>query len=111
MFFGVIEDVQAIVHKAGPYLNTIVKVVNDPALPQFIARVEAIDALDSGGSPSSSSTANADRSGVGLKNFLMPLDAYIYVRKNPWVPWALGGAFVLLVGGIGYGIGKRRAVR
>jgi hypothetical protein len=44
--------------------------------------------------------------GVGLHRVVPALDAYIYARKNPWVPWLAGGAATLLLVGLGFGIGR-----
>lgn len=108
---AVLSKAAAVVRAVGPYVDTIVRVVNDPALPQFIQRIEIIDSLEPSSPGSTTTAAVNDKSGVGLKHFIKPLDAYIYARKNPWAPWVVGGGIVAVLLGVGYRLGQRRAVR
>lgn len=109
---AVISEIATVLRQIGPYTDTLVRIVNDPALPQFMQRIEAIDALEPSTSTGGPSTpAASDKSGVGLKSFVPLLDAYIFVKKNPFVPWLVGAGFVFLLGGIGYRLGQSRAVR
>jgi len=113
MFFrgalGGITDVVSSLSKLGPYVDTITRVINDPALPAIMQRIDIIDSLEPEGAPTT--PAASDHSGIGLKRVVPALDAYIYVRRNPMVPWLVGGGAVLFVLGVGYRLGKRSAVR
>ncbi len=89
---GMIGDLRVIVDKIGPHMGTVRHVMEDPALGAVIARVETIRSME----PPSSSAGGAPV-GIGLHRLLGPLDAYIWVRRNPWVPWAVGLGAVILV--------------
>ena len=129
-FSGIVEDVSALlakgpaflsqaaalIGKAGPYLSTIQNVVEDPALPQFVERVKTLRAIEEAKvakRPVVPGKPVPKAIGVGLKSFLKPLDAAIYIEKYPWTPWIAGIGAVLVIGGLGFGIGyltvRRRA--
>lgn len=121
-FGGVMEDLQTIVQKAptylnqlvtivnkgAPYLPTIVKVVEDPALPQVVSRIEKLKAADAAASAPSGIPAAAapSKPGVGLSRTLPLWDAAIGYTKYPWAPWAIAAGAVVVLGGIGFGIGR-----
>lgn len=98
----------AILQKAGPYLDTVLEVVQDPALPQLVTKIKTLKAIDAGtrtptapGAPAPAATP-----GVGLNRVLPLWDAAIFYTKYPWAPWAIGAGAVVLLGGIGFGIGR-----
>ena len=91
----------AIIRRVDPYIGTVRRVVDDPAFDAVAGRVQTIINLP--GAPSSSTSKD-----VGLSKIVPILDTYIYVRRNPWVPWVAIGAAVALIGGIGYRMGRRR---
>ncbi len=96
-----------ILSKAGPYLDTVLEIVQDPAMPQLIDRVKTLKAIDAAKSPSAAPGAPAAAtSGVGLKRVLPLWDVAIFYTKYPWAPWAIGAGAVVLLGGIGFGIGR-----
>lgn len=121
-FGGVMEDLQTIVqkaptyltqlvtivNKAAPYLPTIVQAVEDPALPQVIDRVQKLKAADAARSAPSGVPAAAapTKPGVGLSRTLPLWDAAIGYTKYPWAPWAIAGGAIIVLGGIGFGIGR-----
>jgi hypothetical protein len=107
---AVAGQIAGIVRKIWPYLGTVRQIVDDPALPQIIGRIQTINALPSTktGLPGSPLQPAA---GVGLKHLVKPLDMYIYARRNPWAPWAVGAGIVLVIGGLGYRLGQRKAQR
>lgn len=110
-----VSDIQAllskgstILSKAGPYLDTVLEIVQDPALPQLVTKVKLLKAIDAGtrtptapGAPAPAATP-----GVGLNRVLPLWDAAIFYTKYPWAPWAIGAGAILVLGGIGFGIGR-----
>jgi hypothetical protein len=77
----------------GDLPGIISDVLKDPALPEVLSLVQQIVDIEthsSGGSSTSSSP------GVGLRDFVTPLRAYVFVRRNPWVPYAAAvGVFLV----------------
>lgn len=103
-----------IVEQAEPHLPTIVAVVEDPALPQVVQRIQTIRAIEEAAAkkePPPPPGAKPKPVGIGLKRVIPALDAFIFLRKNPWVPWVAGGAGILLLFGIGFGVGRLTARR
>lgn len=108
----IVSDVSAllgkggqILTKAGPYLDTVLEIVQDPALPQLITKVKVLKAVDAGTSaPAVPGTATTP--GVGLKRVLPLWDIAIFYTKYPWAPWVIGAGTVIVLGGIGFGIGR-----
>lgn len=98
----------AILQKAGPYLDTVLEVVQDPALPQLVTKIKALKAIDAGTRTPTAPGAPAPAAapGVGLNRVLPLWDAAIFYTKYPWAPWAIGAGAVVLLGGIGFGIGR-----
>jgi hypothetical protein len=106
-----LDKAKQILTKAGPYLDTVVDVVQDPALPQLVTRIKTLKALQAKAPETSTAPA---KPGVGLDRALPLLDAAIFYTKYPWAPWAIGAGVVVVLGGIGFGIGratKRRRTR
>lgn len=98
---AVAAQLASIIRTLNPYVRTVKSIVADPALPAVVQRIDVIASMES--ASTGSSTA-----GVGLSKAVPVLDAYIYVKRNPWVPWALGIGIVALIGGIGYRMGQRK---
>lgn len=98
----------AILTKAGPYLDTVLEVVQDPALPQLVTKIKTLKAIDAGtrAPTAPGAPAPAPTPGVGLNRVLPLWDAAIFYTKYPWAPWAIGAGAVVLLGGIGFGIGR-----
>lgn len=88
-----IHQVVLIMDQVGPYLGTIQHVLEDPALPAVVQRVEIIRGLEQ------SSSGGAAVKGVGLSKIVKPLDWYIWYRRNvpSWAPYAVGGLAAFLV--------------
>jgi hypothetical protein len=126
-FGGVVEDLQAliskapallqkgaqIIDKAGPHLDTVMAVVQDPALPGLINRVKTLQALQAAKSPPTAPGApTAPSTDTGIKNLFPLLDAAIVVEKSPVLKFAtehpvlVGAGALLLLTGIGFGIGR-----
>lgn len=102
-----------LIEKAGPYLQTVYEILQDPAMPQIMTRVETIKALLAKKSPSAPTPAGTPSTPTDLKLYrAVPyLDSAIYVLKNPWVPWVAGTAAFLVLGGIGFAVGRLTARR
>lgn len=83
-----------VVTQAQGYLPTIQMVLDDPALPAVVQRVNTIRALEVSSAAASGKPASAVK-GIGLQRVIPALDAYIWYRKNPWLPWAALGVGAL----------------
>jgi hypothetical protein len=93
-----LPQVQTIVEKGIGYLPTIVNIVQDPALPQLVQRINTLRRLEqkpaTPGQP-----APAAVPGVGIQKMLAPIDAFIWYREHPKTAIMIGvGATVALVG-------------
>lgn len=108
---GVISGLVKVVKTVGPVLPTINLVLEDPAFPQVIERIKTLHEIEAS-KPSAPSTpgfpAPAPATGIGLNRAVPILDAVIFARRNPWVPWVVGGLLFLIPIGIGYKLGSRR---
>lgn len=113
-----LPTITKVIDKVEPHIPTIMAVAEDPALPQVISRVQVIQQMEEAAAakkapkvPAAPGAAPAKPKtvGVGLHRVVPALDAYIYARKHPWVPWVAGGGLVLLLVGVGFGIGRATA--
>ena len=114
---AVISSVAKVIKTVGPALTTVRTILEDPAFPQVVARINTLHQLEAaqvkpvpvpstGPKPPAPPTPAA---GIGLKRAIPILDAVIYARRNPWAPWAVGAGVLFLIGGIGYQLGRRRS--
>jgi hypothetical protein len=130
-FGGVIEDIQALIAKApallsqantilakaGPHMDTVLKIVEDPALPQLVDRLKTMKAIQDAKPKASGAAPAPTAPGVGLKQVLPIWDAAIYVEKHPVArfvldhPVLVGAGAALVLGGIGFGVGRLTARR
>lgn len=94
----------AILSKAGPYLDTVLEIVQDPALPQLITKVKTLKAITPSSAPAAPGAPTTP--GVGLNRVLPLWDAAIFYTKYPWAPWVIGAGAIVVLGGIGFGIGR-----
>lgn len=95
-----------IVRKAEPYIDDIIDVVEDPALPAIIQRVRIIRNLNKGLSPTGTPLSGNELAEVGLTKYLPVIDTYIWIKQHVWiVPVAIAGV-LLIPGLIGYVIGR-----
>lgn len=111
---AVVGSLVKVVKKVGPVLGTVQIIVDDPAFPQVVTKIrtlheiEAAQAAAKPPSPTPSPTTPPMAPvGIGLHRVLPILDAVIYARRNPWAPWAVGAGLLLLIGGVGYRLGRR----
>lgn len=113
-FGDTVSDIQALLSKAnqiltqaGPYLDTVLQVVQDPAMPQLISRVKTLKSIDAAKSPSTPTAPGTPvKPGVGLARTLPLWDAAIWYTKYPWAPWAIGAGAIVVLGGLGFGVGR-----
>lgn len=86
---------------------TVQQIGRDPAFPQFAERLATIIALAQARQTSSGGAAGASSTpGVGLKYAVPWMDRAAYVMRNPWVLAAVPAAVVLVVGGVGFALGR-----
>lgn len=94
-------------------LNTALKfladIAGDPALPAIVLKIQEILAVEeqidaAKKAPSSSRASRA--AGIGLGKLLPWLDRYRWVRQHRWVMYAAPVGAVLLVGSVGYALGR-----
>ncbi len=64
--------------------TNIAKVVTDPALPEVLSLIMQIKDTIPAAAPGSIVVGPASP-GVGLSRAVVPLEAILYARKNPWV--------------------------
>jgi hypothetical protein len=103
---SVISQAITVINEARDYLPTIQHILEDPDLPGLIQRVEILRSMEPPADPYAPGSGPGP--GIGLHQFLGPFDAYLYVKRYPIIPWLIGGGIVLLIGSIGYALGKRR---
>jgi hypothetical protein len=99
-----VGKVVRIVRKAEPYMDDIVKIVEDPALPGLVQRVRTIRALSGTTSPG---LAGPSVDPSLLSKYMPALDAYIWVKQHKWVVPVAIAAVVLVPGLIGFAIGRK----
>lgn len=111
---SVISGMVRLVRKVGPVLPTVRLVIDDPAFPQVIARIQTLRDIEAAQAtkprpsvPGVPQPPAPPPTGIGLQRALPILDAVIYARRNPWVPWLVGASALLLIGGVGYRLGRR----
>lgn len=106
--YGTVDDALAVIERIRSVLPTVQRIVMDP---YFFDVAKRVDVLYSMQVASAARTTSAGATPSGLKSLIQPLDALIYLRKNPWAFWAGVAGIVAVIGGIGYRMGQRRAPR
>lgn len=107
---GTIDDIIAIFNRVQGALPTIKAIALDPAFPQVVTRVQTLyDLAPTTTMPSSPGSATGYQSKLAV--LIKPLDALIYLRKNPWAFWAGLAGIVVAIGGIGYRMGQQKGAR
>lgn len=101
----IIGQATSVIQQSSQYLPTIQMVLNDPALPGIIQRVDTILAIPTA---PSSTPGTAPTAPVGLQQFYPYLDAYIFWKQNPVLTPLAVAAGVLLIGAVGYKLGKKK---
>lgn len=105
-----VSTIVSILKRINPVLPTVKTVVDDPAFIQVIDRIRILHEIEAS-KPSNPSTPGQGPSsaGIGLDKAVPVLDAVIYARRNPWAPWVFGAGLLLLIGGVGYRLGRSKA--
>lgn len=106
-----VTTIVTIMNKAGPYVGTVQKVVEDPAFPAVMQRIDTLASTPSSGgtmTTTSSSAPAVPTVGVGLVKAVPVLDAVIFVKRNPIVGFLAIGGVLAAIAGVGYHFGKRR---
>lgn len=101
---AVTQNLAAIIRRVNPYIGTVRRVVDDPAFPTLMQRVQTITDMPSSGGGSGGGS-------VGLAKAVPILDGYIFALRNPWAPWLVGLGILAVIGGVGYRMGQRKAAR
>lgn len=109
----VVSQVVGILGKIQPLLPTVKLVLDDPAMPQVVERIKILAAIEAARPKPPGTVVTASMpgagAGVGLHQAILPLDALIYVRRNPWALPVGVAAFLGIFVGLGYMLGKRKA--
>lgn len=103
----VAEQVAGPLHKLAEITKSA---ANDPALPKVIDRLNKIIALHKGPivpTPPTTKLPIKRTAALNLREVLPALDAYIFVKKYPWVLWAGPILATVLVGSIGFIVGRK----
>jgi hypothetical protein len=96
-------------------INTVISavdaagyIVDDPALPQIINSIQELHALEVTSATTSSGRASGSTGhGIGLRNFVMPIKAYVQIKKNPILGYLTIGAILSIPFVLGYLYGKK----
>lgn len=116
-----LQKLQQILTQAGPHLDTILQIAQDPALPQVIDRLKTLQAQEAAKAPVPADGSAPTSTGSGVDKLLPVLDTAIYLNKHPVAQFAFNhpilvsvGAAAALIGagfGVAYGISRWRAKR
>lgn len=116
-----LAKLQQILTQAGPHLDTVLQIAQDPALPQIIERLQTLKAQEDAKAPVSADGSTPTSTGSGIDKLLPVLDTAIYLNKHPAAQFALDhpilvgvGAALVLAGvgaGVMYGVSRWRAKR
>lgn len=88
-------------------INTVVDVAGDPYLTEVLCRINQLKAIDHAQPvPVCANTPPGSTSGVGLRNAIPVLRAYVYAQQHPWVYAAAVAGLVGLPMLIGYRLGQ-----
>ena len=87
-----------------------VNTAEDPYLPEVVCRFQQLTAINNHQAvPACNNTPDGLPGGVGLKDIVGPLRAYVYAKQNPWV---FPAAIVAIFGVpflLGYNVGRGRS--
>lgn len=123
---GVAEDLQTIIQKApdlltklvkilnaaGPHLDTVVLIAQDPALAQIVNRLKTLQASAASKPSTPAAPGAAPTADTGISKLIPALDAAIFLDKHPAAQFAVdhpilvGAGAVVILAGIGFGIGR-----
>ncbi len=77
------------------------RILADPYLPQVIQLATQIADANTG--PGGSSSGEP---GIGLRDAIFPLKAYLFSLRNPWAPWVVGAGVLLVPFLLGMAVGR-----
>jgi hypothetical protein len=105
-FGDITSDISSFISSAGQVGSVLSDVLQDPALPDVLSRIQTIKQL----APTSSAPgASTTGPGVGLSKAVPLLDAYIfYLKYPPVIPVAIG-LVTILIFAIGFRSGKNKS--
>ncbi len=107
---GVVSGLVKIVRKVGPIMGTVRVIIDDPAFPTIVQRINTLHEIEAAQAPKPAPGVPGVPTqpvGIGLHRAVSVLDAVIFARRNPWAPWVVGAGILLVIGGVGYRLGKR----
>lgn len=103
---GGLED---IIKSAAGGVVAALDVASDPYLPEAVCRIAQLKQIEAGTAAGNCpTTPQGLPGGVGLRNAVTPLRAYVYAQQHKWVYPAALAALVGLPLLIGYQLGKGR---
>jgi hypothetical protein len=95
---------------AGDVATSILQVAADPALGPFIDRLKTLHEIEVAAEANEPATTPGPPTvGIGLQNFLLPLDIYIFTKQHKIATIAIVAGVLFGIGHVGYKIGRRRA--
>jgi hypothetical protein len=121
-----LQKLNAIIDQAGPHLDTVMQLLQDPALPQVVDRLKTLQTMSATPTTPTDTTTPTETTPAtpqptAAAKLVPVLDAAIFVEQHPAAKFALEhpilvgvGAAVVLTGlgfGIGYGVSRARAKR
>jgi len=90
-------------------LSTAADVAGDPYLPEVICRIQQLKNIDRGETVATCiDTPEGVAGGVGLRNAMTPLRAYVYAQQNKWVYPLAVAAMIGIPMWLGYELGRAK---
>lgn len=108
---SLLSSFSAIAAKAQAYLPTIINIVEDPALPKVVHKIQVLRALEVNARAEASAKHQPQPGppgpvGIGLWRIAGVLDAYIWTREHPWAFRGVVAGSVGALIAIGFGLGR-----
>lgn len=110
-----LQKAVAILNAAGPHLDTVLQITQDPALAQIVARIKTLQASAAAKAATApaapAAPGAAPKTDTGISKLIPALDAAIFLDKHPAAQFAadhpilVGAGAAVLLTGIGFGIG------
>lgn len=106
-----LSQVVTILDKAAPQLPTILKMVEDPAFPVLVQKVETLQKIEAAKPAAPGGAPGPAKPGVGLDRVVPLWDAAIFIESHPAAafvkdhPVLVGTGIAVVLAGIGFGVG------